>query len=657
MLEMFTPQILIWFCVMLAGLVYSILVLTGTIYSSDVNKNKHRIQASTVDADEFNDAVELKGDWAASTNTPTLADGTGGTGDFYIATDGGTVDFGSGNITFALGDKVYYTGSVWAKQDFSATASEIPIVDTGGLITATDVEGALQENRTAIDAIEDNVITSTDGSIGVAGTVGADDQVIETAFSVVGLANRSIDAEDLASNVNALGASLVGIEDPTTKITATTVEGAVVENRTALDLNTTHRTSDGKNHSDVVGNTARTIGITPGVGAVADTMKFLEGPSNGAFGVSVKPVDDLTGDRTMLMPDADVSLADVGLNNDFRASKNAASGVCPLDAGSKVPVANLPASTFLYLGNWAASTNTPTLANGSGTNGDTYVSTDGGTVDFGAGGITFLAGDYAVYNGSIWEKSINSNAVQSVHSRSGIVVAATNDYTWAQVDKTVSDIADLTTKNHTDLTAGDGTDHGNVVLNDTHRALDGPKHNMADVNLFGNSPAHEDLMAALWDDGARGIGIGASGNIYSMYNYQTGGPSEGFQHIENTEGTFTGGTSVTDGTWHINVNVDETGIQDVSVIMSTDDITALVTALDTALGLLGTTAGCSLADGYIRVTSDSTGTTSKIAMTEGSGGSGGLIAMLTALGSTTAIINTAVDGETVGTRVRSVQLT
>jgi hypothetical protein len=41
--------------------------------------------------------------------------------------------------------------------------------------------------------------------------------------------------EDLASNANALGASLIGIEDAGTLITATDVEGALAENRTAID--------------------------------------------------------------------------------------------------------------------------------------------------------------------------------------------------------------------------------------------------------------------------------------------------------------------------------------------------------------------------------------------------------------------------------------
>lgn len=42
--------------------------------------------------------------------------------------------------------------------------------------------------------------------------------------------------------------------------------------------------------------------------------------------------------------------------------------------------------------------------------------------------------------------------VSSVFARTGAVVAATNDYTWAQIDKATSNIADITTKSHTSLT-------------------------------------------------------------------------------------------------------------------------------------------------------------------------------------------------------------
>jgi len=42
--------------------------------------------------------------------------------------------------------------------------------------------------------------------------------------------------------------------------------------------------------------------------------------------------------------------------------------------------------------------------------------------------------------------------VSSVFGRTGTVVAATNDYTWAQINKTTSNIADITTRPHSSLT-------------------------------------------------------------------------------------------------------------------------------------------------------------------------------------------------------------
>lgn len=74
-----------------------------------------------------------------------------------------------------------------------------------------------------------------------------------------------------------------------------------------------------------------------------------------------------------------------------------------------------------YHGNWNAATNTPTLVNGTGNAGDTYRCSVAGSVDFGAGLITFAVGDFVIYSGAIWERSINSNEVVSVNGKKGVV--------------------------------------------------------------------------------------------------------------------------------------------------------------------------------------------------------------------------------------------
>lgn len=52
--------------------------------------------------------------------------------------------------------------------------------------------------------------------------------------------------------------------------------------------------------------------------------------------------------------------------------------------------------------------------------------------------------------------------VASFNTRTGAVVSATNDYTWAQVNKATSNIADITTKDHTSLTSIGTNTHAQI---------------------------------------------------------------------------------------------------------------------------------------------------------------------------------------------------
>jgi len=96
------------------------------------------------------------------------------------------------------------------------------------------------------------------------------------------------------------------------------------------------------------------------------------------------------------------------------SAKGVANGYASLDSAGKVPIAQLPSSIMEYKGLWSAATNTPTLANGTGDTGDVYICSAAGSVNFGAGAITFAVGDYVIYSGSIWQRS--SGAVGTVTS-------------------------------------------------------------------------------------------------------------------------------------------------------------------------------------------------------------------------------------------------
>ena len=101
--------------------------------------------------------------------------------------------------------------------------------------------------------------------------------------------------------------------------------------------------------------------------------------------------------------------------------------------GGKVPSSQLPNSIMEYQGTWNASTNIPTLANGAIANaaddaGHVYRVSVAGTVNFGAGNISFDVGDYAILNYNlIWEKSDTTDAVSSVAGRTGDVTLSSTD--------------------------------------------------------------------------------------------------------------------------------------------------------------------------------------------------------------------------------------
>ncbi len=81
----------------------------------------------------------------------------------------------------------------------------------------------------------------------------------------------------------------------------------------------------------------------------------------------------------------------------------------------------------IYKGVWNAATNTPALADGTGTQGNYYVVSVAGSRNLGSGVIDFQVGDWCIYNGAIWQKVDNTDAVTSVNGFIGAVNLTTAD--------------------------------------------------------------------------------------------------------------------------------------------------------------------------------------------------------------------------------------
>ena len=92
-----------------------------------------------------------------------------------------------------------------------------------------------------------------------------------------------------------------------------------------------------------------------------------------------------------------------------------ANGLATLDANGRIPYSQLPESAIEFKGAWNAQTNTPTLADGTGTKGDFYVVSVAGTQNLGSGDIRFFVNDRVIYDGEVWQR-LSAGDVKTVNS-------------------------------------------------------------------------------------------------------------------------------------------------------------------------------------------------------------------------------------------------
>jgi hypothetical protein len=82
--------------------------------------------------------------------------------------------------------------------------------------------------------------------------------------------------------------------------------------------------------------------------------------------------------------------------------------------------------SLVYKGTWNAATNDPTLTSSVGDKGDYYVVSQAGSTNL--NGITdWQINDIAAFNGAVWQKIDNTDAVLSVNGQTGLVVLTAPD--------------------------------------------------------------------------------------------------------------------------------------------------------------------------------------------------------------------------------------
>jgi hypothetical protein len=116
-----------------------------------------------------------------------------------------------------------------------------------------------------------------------------------------------------------------------------------------------------------------------------------------------------------------------------------------------------------YQGTWNASTNTPTLASSTGTNGYYYIVSTAGSTNL--NGITdWQVGDWLLFNGSVWQKIDQTNLVTSVNSQTGAVTLTYTDVNAiGSITSTDGSVTVSTTSGVADLSVAVAASTTNVI--------------------------------------------------------------------------------------------------------------------------------------------------------------------------------------------------
>jgi hypothetical protein len=149
-------------------------------------------------------ALNYKGTWNASTNSPTLASGVGTKGDYYVVSVAGSTNL-DGETLWGVGDWAVYNGSAWQK------------VEGGNTINATTVSASTSVTTPVIQA------TSSAG-----GTLKNNGGTAQLQWGSGGGSNLSL---EVATNINPANAA-VAISPTGTGTVAISPAGALTINPT-----------------------------------------------------------------------------------------------------------------------------------------------------------------------------------------------------------------------------------------------------------------------------------------------------------------------------------------------------------------------------------------------------------------------------------------
>ena len=416
--------------------------------------------------------------------------------------------------------------TITATTGFTGSGANLTSIPNGALVnssvTYNGVNVALGGSGT-ITAINPHALTigtglnggSYDGSAAVtvalantavvAGTYGTD------ARSMTLVVNAQGQITSLIDQPISIAASQINTTIPNSGLTNSTISGVSLgSNLFSLTIGT------GLNGSSYNGSGAVTI-------ALANTT--VTAGSYGSASKSLSATVDAQGRLTSL------SAQNIAIATAQITDAGQPFGAATLDASGTLTASQIPASllgALKYQGTWNAATNTPTLTSSVGTQGYYYVVNVAGTTNL--NGITdWQVNDWAIFNGSVWQKIDNTDLVTSVNGYTGSVVLSYTDVGAASSAITISAGTGL---------SGGGNLTANRTLSIANTAVVAGSYGTASqtlqatVNAQGQLTALSAVSIAIANTQVSGLGTMSTQNANAVAI--TGG---------NIDGTVLGGTT------------------------------------------------------------------------------------------------------------------
>jgi hypothetical protein len=580
------------------------------------------------------------------TGITDLAVADGGTGASTAAGARTNLNAVDQALTLTAGTGLSGGGDLTANRSFSITNTGVTAAAYGA---ASKTLTATVNAQGQLTVLADTPIAITNTQISGLGTMSTQNAnaVAITGGTITGITDLAVadggtgasDASGARTNLGAAasattisaGTGLSGGGDLSANRTLSIANTAVTAGAYGSASNTLTATVNAQGQLTALAATPIAIANTQVSGL--GTMSTQNSNAVTITGGSITGITDLAladgGTGASNAPDARSNL---GLGSAAVLNAGVALGVATLDAGGTVPLSQIPASIqggVSYQGAWNASTNTPTLVSSVGSKGYYYVVSVAGNTNL--NGVTdWLVGDWAIFNGTAWEKIDNTDQVASVNGYTGVVVLSNTDVGAPPTSLTISAGTGLT---------GGGSLAANRTLSIANTTVTAAPYGTASavptftVNGQGQLTAASDVTIAIANTQVSGLGTMSTQNANSVAI--TGGSITGITDLaiaDGGTGASTAGGALTNLGAIGSITSSDGSIVVVPSGTSVDLAVSAASPASTLLTQVRNTTGATLTKGTVVYISGATGQISTVskAIATGDATSAQTLGMITA---------------------------